>query len=209
MRIVTPIGLALIPPQEEQELIRNFVASLELSGCNFGFALHSHASSYPHLSIMQGTFENESEAIEKIAQLDLTTVPSLLTVSYLSVWAMKILFLNFVLPESLLKLHTNAFNAWHPIMSSCSADPQDFHGITSGQRESIKTTGYPFSRNEYIPHITLAHFAAPPLSDAMLSKANNVLWDSLPSMITFERLVAFKVEPLGLCREILQEFPTG
>jgi len=206
---LTPLGLALLPSPTEQDLIRNFVASLELSGCNFGFALHSHETTYPHISIMQGTFENESEASEKIEQLDLTTVPKLLTVSYLSVWAMKILFLNFVLSESLLKLHTNAFNAWRPIMSNSSADPQDFHGITSGQKESIKTTGYPFSLDEYLPHITIAHFAAPPISDALLSKANNVLWDSLPIMISFEKLVIFKVEPLGLCREFVREYPLG
>jgi hypothetical protein len=202
-----PIGLALIPSQTEQELVRDFVASLELSGCNFGFALHTHATSIPHLSVMQGLFENSSEAIEKIEQLDKATIPSLLTVSYLSVWAMKILFLNFVLSESIIKFHTNAFNAWRPIMSTGSADPQDFNGITSGQKESIKTTGYPFSLDEYIPHITLAHFAAPPLSDAILSKANSVLWDSLPTTISFEKLVVFKVEALGLCRDILHEFP--
>lgn len=201
---IVPLGIALVPANEHLERVRRLVSACENQGMNFSFALHRDSSLIPHLSIMQGVFADSNEAIAVADAIDRSELVVSLVVSNLSIWARKILFLNFVETNWLKRFHKNAFHSWMPLSKRTSADPQKFTGITAGQQAAYDDTGYPFALAEYAPHITLAHFAE---EQSEASKDfPRLLAESELNEVQFERLVVFKVEPLGACREILREW---
>ncbi len=199
------LGLALIPPQEICEHIRNFVGSMADDGLEFSFAL-DQSESVPHVSVFQSTFESPDDAIAVVDSMDRSMIEACLHVSELSIWATRILFLNFALPAGLKRFHRNVFREWRKRASRGSADPQFFTGITQGQQASYDQTGYPFSLDQYLPHITLAHLKDPTMGQLLFERKKPLLTKMLPPMIHFEKLVAFTVEPLGICTQIRREW---
>ena len=154
---------------------------------------------------MQAVFSEPDLAIAALDRLDKSKIAPLLSVTGLSLWATKILFLNLELADWLARLHCEAFHAWLPLSKGGSADPQSFQGISDGQKRSFEKTGYPFSLEEFLPHMTLAHFrTAPQLS--VLDSFDVLLAESKLAAIAFEQLVLFHVEPLGICRKIVKRW---
>ncbi|MBP6746765.1 hypothetical protein KA344_16115 [bacterium] len=209
------VGLALVPSVKDCQAICALLAESERSGVDFAFALHT-SNSIVHLSLMQATFDDGQTAVDLLQFLNIASIPRFLkepmAITDISVWASKIVFLNFALGPELKQLHCDVANLWLPKALRASADPQSFVGISDGQRQSISSTGYPFSYDEYLPHITLGHLKNPLDSVAKtvriseLDKFNELLETCLPPAIRFEKLVAFEVEPLGLCRQIIREW---
>lgn len=209
------VGLALVPSEKDCQAICALLAESERSGVDFAFALNT-SNSIVHLSLMQATFDDGQTAVELLQFLNIASIPRFLkepmAITDISVWASKIVFLNFALGPELKQLHCDVANLWLPKALRASADPQSFVGISDGQRQSISSTGYPFSYDEYLPHITLGHLKNPLDSVAKtvriseLDKFNELLETCLPPAIRFEKLVAFEVEPLGLCRQIIREW---
>lgn len=226
------VGLALVPSEKDCQAICALLAESESIGIDFAFALHT-SNSIAHLSLMQATFEDAQTAVELLQSVNFLTdsnsslgqiiEPALaparghflrepIEITDISVWASKIVFLNFVLGAELKQLHCDVANHWLPKALRASADPQSFVGISDGQMQSISNTGYPFSYDEYLPHITLGHLKNPHDSAAEnrqineRDKLNELLETRLPPAIRFEKLVAFAVEPLGLCRQIVREW---
>lgn len=205
------IGIALVPCKQDILRIRELTEQLEESKREFSFALHKRKDAIPHLSLLQGVFDDSSVAMEALTGLDPTAIHPILTVKNLNIWATNIVFLNFILSEELLELHNQICDRWFARSSRVSADPQHFTCITEGQRKSFEETGYPFSRQEFLPHITLAHLAvatpnahstvATPSTHATLPPS------ALPESITFEKIALFRVEPLGVLTETIAEWP--
>ncbi len=196
--------MALVPTEAARIQVQEFVSALAADGFAFTFALHT-ADSIPHLSLMQAVFANPAPAIEFIDKLDFSALDKQFQISEISVWATRIVFLNFTLPPQLKRLHVQTFNAWQSIACSGSADPQAFEGITLGQQESFRTTGYPFSLDQYLPHITLAHLQDKDIDGNVVAKMNALREKSMPRVLSFQKLVVFAVEPLGICRKIIKE----
>ena len=164
---------------------------------------------------MQASFADQQTAIDLLQELDFQALRSTARGQFLrqpmkvvdvSVWATKIVFLNFSLSPELRQLHTDVANLWLPKALRSSADPQSFSDISEGQKQSISATGYPFSYEQYLPHITLAHLKDGNGSAGKIGLMNDLTKTLLPQAIRFERLVAFAVEPLGLCRQIIREW---
>lgn len=199
------LGLALVPVSEDVERIRHLSNSFEQAGVSFSFALHQDKGLIPHLSIMQGVFADCEAAMAAVERLDKSEIEPSLSVSDLSIWATKILFLNFRKAQWLMRLHQSVFHLWIAVAQRASADPQKFRGITPGQQASFDNTGYPFSLNEYAPHITVGHCSEEG-SQSLLLPINSLLSETRLEEIKFRRLVVFKVEPLGACREIIREW---
>lgn len=226
------VGLALVPSEKDCQAICSLLAESESSGIDFAFALHT-SNSIVHLSLMQATFADAQTAVDLLQSLNFLSdsSPALATIvvpapaqalgqflrqpmkiTDISVWASKIVFLNFALGPELKQLHCDVANLWLPEALRASADPQSFDDISEGQKQSIAITGYPFSYDEYLPHITLGHLKNPHDSLAQnrrineLAKLNELLETRLPPAIGFEKLVAFEVEPFGLCRQIIREW---
>jgi 2'-5' RNA ligase len=168
------LGMALVPTEEARKQVQEFVSSLATDGFEFAFALHT-ANSIPHLSLMQAVFDDPAPAIELFDKLDCSALDLEFRISDISVWATRVIFLNFQLPAELKRLHVAAFNAWHSIACSGSADPQTFVGITAGQQESFRKTGYPFGLDEYLPHITLAHLKEAKVGSKEIRRMNRLL----------------------------------
>lgn len=204
---VTNLGLALIPVASDRSRIRDAVALLEKSIGPFSFALYKQRDAIPHLSLMQGVFENDEEALSALEDVDFSRVRSSLDVSQLHLWARKIIFLNLEPVDWLTQLHENIVNAWLPLVAKEPADPQDFDGISEGQRHSYEKTGYPFALGEFIPHITLAHLDKP-ISDAeeFARELEELRRFRIQQYVRFEKVAIFRVEPLGVCREIVDEW---
>ncbi|MBP9092013.1 hypothetical protein KBI23_13385 [bacterium] len=209
------VSLALVPSEKDCQAICALLAESERSGVDFAVALNT-SNSIAHLSLMQATFDDGQTAVDLLQFLNIASIPRFLkepmAITDISVWASKIVFLNFALGPALKQLHCDVANLWLPKALRASADPQSFVGISDGQRQSISSTGYPFSYDEYLPHITLGHLKTPLDSVAKtvriseLDKFNELLETRLPPAIRFEKLVAFEVEPLGLCRQIIREW---
>ena len=208
------VGLALVPSEKDCQAISSLLCQCESLGVEFAFALNT-SNSIAHLSLMQASFDDPQTAIDLLQELDLSALESTAVGQFLrqpikvvdvSVWASKIVFLNFVLSPELSQLHTDVANLWLPKALRSSADPQSFSDISEGQKQSISSTGYPFSYEQYLPHITLAHLNDVNCSSEKIALMNDLIKSLLPPAIPFERLVAFAVEPLGLCRQIIQEW---
>jgi hypothetical protein len=199
------LGMALVPTDEATRQVQEFVSLLAVNGFKFDFALHT-ADSIPHLSLMQAVFDSSDLAIDVVANLKLSELDRNFRINDVSIWATRIVFLNFELSEALKRLHVDVFNLWHAIARSGSADPQTFEGITVGQQESFRKTGYPFSLDEYLPHITLAHLKEKNSDSKDVLRMNELLETSLPRTLAFQKLVVFAVEPLGACRKIIKEW---
>jgi hypothetical protein len=208
------VGLALIPSQNDCQALHSLLAESEARGADFDFALNT-SNSISHLSLMQATFDNENTPVELLESLNLQSLASQhigrilsqpMAVSGISVWAKKIVFLNFVIVPELKQLHCDVANLWLPHALMASADPQSFEGISDGQKQSIGKTGYPFCYDEYLPHITLGHLKNTDHAEANLMLLNGLLKTDLPQAIFFDSLIAFAVEPLGLCRRIIREW---
>lgn len=226
------VGLALVPSEKDCHAICALLAESERSGVDFAFALHT-SNSIVHLSLMQATFDDGQTAVDLLQSVNSLTdsysspdqiigsapapargqfLRQPIAITDISVWASKIVFLNFALGPELKQLHCDVANLWLSKALKASADPQSFVGISDGQRQSIADTGYPFGYEEYLPHITLGHLKNPLDSVAKavrineLDKFNELLETCLPPAIRFEKLVAFEVEPLGLCRQIIREW---
>lgn len=195
------IGLALFPRQREIEWLRELAAQMETPQQALSFSIRKRIEAIPHLSLMQGIFDDDRVALEALADLDLESTPPMLKVSGVSIWATKIVFLNFERTNQIQELHNQIADRWLANCKKQSADPQAFNGITEGQRKSFSETGYPFSYKEFIPHITLAHLALPLPNH---ESPENV--PPLPVSLTFERLALFRVEPLGVCTKTLAEW---
>ncbi|MDP3510095.1 MAG: hypothetical protein Q8T09_19140 [Candidatus Melainabacteria bacterium] len=208
------VGLALVPSERDCQAISSLLLECESRGVEFAFALNT-SNSIAHLSLMQASFEDQQTAVDLLQELEFQRLESTARGQFLrqpvkvvdvSVWATKIIFLNFSLRPELSQLHTNVANLWLPKALRSSADPQSFSDISEGQKQSISATGYPFSYEQYLPHITLAHLKDGNGSAEKIGLMNDVIKALLPQAIRFERLVAFAVEPLGLCRKIIREW---
>jgi hypothetical protein len=182
------------------------VVDCKRAGMSFSFALSDDSNLIPHLSIMQGVFRHFERAIASLESLEKSKISPRLEVLDVSIWATKILFLNFKEVDWLKQLHQQAFDLWIPISERVSADPQKFQGITPGQQASFDRTGYPFALDQYLPHITLAHLLGNKDNGATLAVLSDLLSKRNLRKVELERLVVFKVEPLGACREIVREW---
>lgn len=205
------IGIALVPRKQDILLIRELTEQLEEPKHKFSFSLHTRTDAIPHLSLLQGVFDDSSVAMEALTGLAPFDINPTLTVMNLSIWATKIVFLNFIPGEELLGLHNQICDRWFARSSRVSADPQQFSGITEGQRKSFEETGYPFSRQEFLPHVTLAHLAVSTggahLDMATPTTHATVPPSALPESIIFEKIALFAVKPLGVCTNFLAEWP--
>lgn len=208
------VGLALVPSEKDCQAISSLLCECESRGVQFAFALNT-SNSIAHLSLMQASFDDQQTAIDLLQELDFQVLEYTARGQFLrqpmkvvdvSVWATKIVFLNFSLRPELRQLHTDVANLWLPKALRSSADPQSFSDVSEGQKQSISTTGYPFSYEQYLPHITLAHLKDGNGSAEKIGLMNDLTKTLLPPVIRFERLVAFAVEPLGLCRQIIREW---
>ena len=208
------VGLALVPSDRDCQAISSLLSECESRGVEFAFALNT-SNSIAHLSLMQASFADQQTAIDLLQELDFQALESTARGQFLrqpmkvvdvSVWATKIVFLNFSHNPELRQLHTDVANLWLPKALRSSADPQSFSDISEGQKQSISATGYPFSYEQYLPHITLAHLKDGYGSAEKIGLMNDLIKTRLPEAFRFERLVAFAVEPLGLCRQIIREW---
>ncbi|MBY0548861.1 MAG: 2'-5' RNA ligase family protein [Candidatus Obscuribacterales bacterium] len=196
------IGLALFPLPREIESLRELAAQMETPQQALSFSIHKRLDAMPHLSLMQGVFENDGVAMEALADLNLESASPTLKVCDVSIWATKIVFLNFERTNLIQELHNQIADRWLAICKKQSADPQAFNGITDGQHKSFSETGYPFSYEEFIPHVTLAHLASPVPNGERPDQM-----PPLPVSLTFEKLALFRVEPLGICTKTFAEWP--
>jgi len=200
------LGVGLIPVEEQQEQIYSLVARIKQQ-FDLTFATEQDVS-IPHLTLFQGVYQNEAQVVDIVRSIDFSQFSRWQPVKGLSAWAEKILFLDCERTTDLYQAHLRVFEKLFPLYEGKSADPQDFVGITPGQQRSFNETGYPFSRQEYLPHFTLAH-----LKDTSLyklpntqEKLNRLITDSpLRQRIDFERFVVYRVGPLGACKELTYE----
>jgi hypothetical protein len=203
---VFAIGLALLPTERCSSDLVSSLTLLE-KVAPFEYGLHKSVS-IPHMSLMQGVFAETQAALQAIDELDLALVEHSMPVVDLSLWAEKIVFLNVPRSERLQRLHQDVFALWRPLAQGQSADPQIFKSISPGQQASFNATGYPFSQDEYLPHITLGHLLEP-VDPVVLPRMNDVMQKNFAALLTFEKLVAFIVEPRGECRRIIGEWNLG
>jgi hypothetical protein len=98
---------------------------------------------------MQATFDDGQTAVDLLQFLNIASIPRFLkepmAITDISVWASKIVFLNFALGPELKQLHCDVANLWLPKALRASADPQSFVGISDGQRQSISSTAIPLA----------------------------------------------------------------
>lgn len=206
MPYVHRLGIGLIPTEEQQEQIYYLVDSLKKE-FDLTFATEPGVS-IPHLTLFQGVYQDEAQVIDATTSLDLSQVSRYQPIKGVSIWAQKILFLDCERTPSLYHAHLQVFEKLFPLCEGKSADPQNFIDITEDQQRSFNETGYPFSRQEYLPHFTLAHLRDTTLyqNPDTQRQLNRLLEEtSLINGVNFERLVVYRVGPLGACKEFAYE----
>lgn len=199
------LGIGLVPYQHDQERIYDLVASIA-EKFDLGFQT-ARGVSIPHLTLFQGVYTDADAVAQTLSTIDLTFLSAAEQVRGLSIWAQKIVFLDFEKSDRLSRAHEMVYRALRPLASGVSADPQNFQGITAGQQQSFASTGYPFSLDEYLPHVTLAHLKKnlKDADDAVVQLAQLLAHSGFPQEIQFEKLVAYRVGPLGACKEFVPE----
>lgn len=203
------LGFALVPDRGTQNQIYALANQLADLKIPFSWRLDSERS-VPHVSIFQGVFKSEEEVLGKVRQLNVPSEIKAAKVLGLSLWAEKIVFLDIERTDKLQVFHEEVFDGFFPLASGESADPQDFKGITSGQRDSFSRTGYPFSNAEFLPHFTIAHVDLKTIgaceANALIEAGKSILEAAdLSDSITFERFVVFVVGKLGSFKKVLFE----
>ena len=198
------LGVGLVPSSRSVDEVYALVTRIG-EAAQLGFAT-AQGVSIPHLTLFQGKYRSEEEVVERVRTIDFSFFPREARVLDISVWAKKIVFLDLERTEGFRRAHEFVFHALFPLCEGKSADPQKFEGITAGQEKSFEETGYPFSLAEYLPHITLAHLGAVP-QDALReeSRLRTAIKDFLPRAVAFEKLVVYRVGPLGSCTDIVWE----
>ncbi len=200
------LGIALLPTKADQRLIYSLTKAFS-ERINASFFV-SPETSIPHLTLFQGIFKKRSEVVWRLEAMDAGNITKVQKVLGFSIWAEKIVFLDFVKTNHLQELHDKLFRSLFPLCMGRSADPQSFEGITAGQQESFERTGYPFSGSEYLPHITLMHLAKnvgdrKALVEQSLKEISRHC--SFPKTVTFEQFVVYKVERLGALKQLCFE----
>lgn len=194
----SPYGIGLIPSDKD---IENFYKLMEVVSNEFDLSFSCKKNiSIPHLTIFQGIFSDEKRLILKLNEVNLN-LNNILKISGISIWANKIIFLDFELTKDLHDFHTQVFNSVFPLSDKESADPQSFKDISELEQRMYEETGYPFSLTAYKPHITMAHLATP-LKETDASRLNSILSESeFEKEIKFKKLVIYKVGKLGRCKD--------
>lgn len=202
------LGVALVPGEVQQRQIYELTAEIA-SILKLAFQLAPGADALPHVSIFQGRYRDAAEIAQRFNVIDYRTLPRLMPLVGLDIWAEKIIFLDLVPDPILQSLHDKTFDTFFPLAEGKSADPQNFKGITAEEQASFDKTGYPFSRKAYRPHFTLAHLAPESIElgrAAVLAELTRIYQASpLRSGIVFEQAVLFEVGPLGRCLKIVEQ----
>ncbi|HEY5713929.1 MAG TPA: hypothetical protein VIT68_01110 [Candidatus Gracilibacteria bacterium] len=193
------LGIGLIPSPDEIKAIYGLSQDLTQSQ-DLSFFLQPGIS-IPHLTLFQGKFSDESAVIKALSSIDLSSFTPQQIIKGISVWAQKIVFLDCLKSQDLADLHTQVFKVLFPLCEGTSADPQNFQGITEGQQKAFEATGYPFSREEYLPHFTLAHLSNPQIG----SPPETLSHSKVLSEVHFTKLVVYRVGDLGACLDFAYE----
>ncbi|MFA5995928.1 MAG: hypothetical protein WCW27_01585 [Patescibacteria group bacterium] len=189
------LGVGLLPTVSSQNKIYQLVNELKKT-IPLAFAAQSDVS-ISHLTLFQGKFEFEQVVHKVIEQLEAPKNINQLMVKNLSIWAEKIIFLDFYNTAVSQQFHEQIFNILFPICEGKSADPQAFTDISQDEQTSFDKIGYPFSLKAYKPHITLAHIKVDQINKPILLPIPDF------KIVEFESLVVYKVEELGACREFI------
>lgn len=192
----TPLGIALFPAKESQLKVGKIVEKLlEIDGFSSQLDPKEAKASKPHLTLFQGNFFRKTLAKKAFNLLGLGHCFSE-GVLGTTVWAERIIFLEFVRSKRLTNAHSEAFELFFPLSSGKPADSQNFSGISKSEEESIRKTGYPFSNRAFRPHITLGTL------DCVKFPFTSI---NCPKRIIFDRLALHTVGPGGTVKEIICE----
>lgn len=198
------LGVGLIPGTKDTATLAK-MAQRAAQTFDLSFFLKP-PSSLPHVTLFQGVFPSEEEVIRKVRAVDYSFLSSSQKIQGMDIFAKKVLFITLQNSKDLQRAHELTFHMLSPLCNKAPADTQDLQGITAGQKKSLVATGYPFSRQEFLPHFTLAHFRVPPKKGAVLPQlTKTLLASSLGKTISFEKLVVYKVGPLGRCVSLVYQ----
>jgi 2'-5' RNA ligase len=181
------LGAGLIPAESQIFDIYNLAEKLSTQ-CDLSFWVRPGIS-VPHVTLFQGRFKSNEEVIQALREVDFSYLNNKQTLSGLSLWAQKIIFLDCKESKDLQRVHENVYSALFPLC---------------GQQRSFDTTGYPFSLEEYLPHFTIAHLRNPGQK-----RKHNIqkIFEELmqDNIIVFERAVLYKIGDLGRCLDFVYE----
>ena len=199
------LGIAIVPSDYYQQKIIE-LASIIRQKHDLSFVINLN-NTIPHLSLFQGTFKNLSSVLHFVDKLHIEKLPTL-DVTGISIWANKIIFLDIHKVYPLQKLHNEIFKSLFHLSDGKPADMQVFNGISQGQKNKLLATGYPFSEEEYLPHITLAHLKENLNSKMQVwqhsASLNNIFEQDIVEL-KFNKLIVFEVGNCGVCKKIIYE----
>jgi hypothetical protein len=200
------LGIGFTLRKDQQEDVYRYIEHL---GRDFEFSFAAKRNeSIPHLTLFQGKFTREENVISLAHNFYLHPELKRQPVKGVSIFDGKIVFLDTKKTPIIDKTHWAAFTVFRPLCEGKPADPQEFPSISSGQWDMYNKHGYLFSLDEYLPHFTLAHLKERSTS---LRKDEVAMNDSLlgfvPSMLTFDKFVVYRVGELGRCTSFAYERP--
>ena len=198
------LGIGLIPIKDQIKIIYRLAEQISKQE-PLSFFLQPELST-PHLTLFQGRFQSEVEFIRQVQQTDFSYLNKTQTIAGLSVWAKKIIFLDCIKSPDIQRAHTETYTKLFSLCEGKSADPQVFEGITEQEQQSFDQTGYPFSLDAYLPHITMAHTKALQTNNNLTARLQQALKESsLGNTLIFEKLVVYRVGDSGKCEGIAYE----
>lgn len=209
---VHKFGVGIIPDAEGIQQVYNLAQKIHAT-----YPMSFHLKpwfSIPHVTLFQWKFRTQEEAVQAMQGVDFSTLSKKQIIQWLTIRALKIVFLDCERSHDLKAAHNAVYDALSPICEGKSADPQNFKWITDGQQRSFDETGYPFSQEEYLPHFTIGHIVTP-VTDPAVDTAEkreieewlarileeSGIWDTMK----FEKVVLYKVGDLGACLEFAYE----
>ncbi len=199
------LGFALVPHEDDQKKIYELSDILN-KNLDLGFRV-TPESAIPHITGFQGIFADIEMIKIRLNTLNFSFLDRNQSIQGLSLWAQKIIFLDYKNTQLLRQFHQLIIDTFEKgtDYQGTSADPQNFDGITSGQQAAFDMTGYPFYGDEFLPHTTMAHLQKAQSQEEKSSLNQFIKRSSIGDTIEFIKVVIFEVEALGKSTNILWE----